>query len=223
MNAASPEFGHIIALVSAAAGGFFGSGSAFLLEWLRRKKEDRTQKYEDLFKTQYILITQHNSLLVLKQHYLDIHRNDPDRFLKLVPIVNNPSPLRVDIAKLAFLANESAATTLNDIYIAESCYGNALAALEMRNQKLQELMNDPTVQVEDFDFETGRGRIAANPRKVRVIKGLTDGLYDSLDDAEAKYAKLIPAMSVTIKKLFPKKKAFHYVAAKNVSDRQASG
>ena len=51
----------------------------------------------------------------------------------------------------------------------------------------------------------------ADPRKVRLIKAITDGLYEALDDADAKYAKLIPQMKTAIKTLYPGKKAFQYL------------
>jgi hypothetical protein len=214
MNTSSPEFGHVIALVSAAAGGFFGSGSAFLLEWLRRRREDREKQYQTLFTNQFTLITQHNSLLLIKTRYLDPHRSDPNRSAKLVPTVLHTSELRVAIGDIAFLANEGCADTLNNIHIAESCFLNAVAALNLRNQKIHDFQNDPTVELQAMDRETGRAIVKADPRKIQVINAITNGLYESVDDAEAKYSALIPEVRMVIKRLFPGKKAFQYLPEK---------
>ena len=214
MDASSPEFSHVIALIAAAAGGFFGSGSAFLLERLHRRKEDAEKRYQALFTTQYTLITQHNTLLVMKTQYLDQHRNDPQRAARLVSLVIHPSELRVNIGEIAFLANEGCAETLNNIHISESSYLNAVSALNLRNQRLYEFQNDPTVELQEFDQETGRSTIKADPRKIRMIQAYTNALYESVDDAESKFAALIPEVRTTIKKLYPKRKAFEYLKEK---------
>lgn len=211
MNPSSPEFTHVIALISAAAGGFFGSGSAFLLEWLRRRKEDSEKRYQAIFTTQYTLITQHNTLLMIKTQYLDQHRNDPQRASRLVPLVIHPSELRVNIGEIAFLANEGCAETLNNIHISESSYLNAIASLNLRNQRLYEFQIDPSVELQELNMETGRSTIKADPRKFRLIQAFTNALYESVDDAESKFAKLIPEVRNTIKKLYPKRKAFQYL------------
>lgn len=202
---------HIVALVAAAVGAFLGSGSAFVLEAWRRQREETEARYSALFRTQLVLITQLNTLLVINKQYLDAHREDPERFMKLVPFHTGMTGMRVDFGSLWFIPLiDSDADLVHRIYLAEQAYSTSTDTLAMRNRKIEETMYASDVRVEQFDFSTGNSRVQLDMRKVHLIKSLTDCLYESIDDAIKQQEKAIADIRLFIKRVYRGRKSLQY-------------
>lgn len=202
---------HIVALVAAAVGAFLGSGSAFILEAWRRKREETEARYSALFRTQLDFITQLNTLLVITKQYLDAHREDPDRFMKLIPFHTGMTGMRVDFGSLWFIPLiDSDADFVHRLYLAEQPYCTSTDTLEMRNRKVEETIYASDVRVEQFDSKTGQSRVEVDVRKVHLIKSLTDCLYESVDDAIKQQEKAISDICGFIKRAYRGRKSLQY-------------
>ena len=81
----------------------------------------------------------------------------------------------------------------------------------MRNEMLEEFYRDPSVQRQNFDFETGRSVISAEAHKIFMIRQVTNNLYEQVDKALPKLGAEIESLEKFVKKHFPGRNALKMV------------
>ena len=69
------------------------------------------------------------------------------------------------------------------IHIAEQHFETALEVLRIRSEKTEGLLNSQEIQIEQFEFDSGKARINAPPQTVFGLRKATDSLYDVFDKA----------------------------------------
>lgn len=199
-----------IALVSAAVGAFLGAGLAFLLEEIRRRRAEATTRYFSLFRTQLALGMQINTLLIVQRRYLDEHRNDANRHMRLVPVQMSTTALRVDLGSIAFIAEIDDVEILQRVYLAEQAYLNSTATLATSNLKIQEIRYNLGIARGPVNPETGEATALFDLAHVVILKQLIDGLYVSVDRAIIDQKAALDELAAVIKRLCPRRKALRF-------------
>lgn len=171
---------NVDSFAAAGFGAFLGSGSAFLLESKRRKRELRDKEHDAALTAQYALQAQWSTLESIRLQLLERWRGDSDRHLKLTAFSIPDARLAIPFDRLIFIAKRDDPDLLQEIRIAEESYNGAMDSLRGRNEKLEAFYYDPEVRKESFDAQTGKGTGPAPAYKVFLIKQLTDGLYQSV-------------------------------------------
>lgn len=197
---------HAIAFLSALSGGFFGAASAFMFEQYRAKKRKEDENYAALLHAQYIIAAQCNSLLGIKIQHLDKLRDNELRFTKLVPFYVPEVSMELPLKELAFIVERADASALQQIHLTYTNYRAAIDALMARNTYQQEEMYGDGVKIHAFDFSSGSAEITMDAGKARILKALTDCLYECVDEGIKKHQKCMDDTGVLIKTLFPKRK-----------------
>lgn len=206
---------NIGAFTAAAVGAFLGSGSAFVLESSRRKRERKDREHDAALTAQYALQAQWNTLENIRQQFLEPFRKEPDRHMKLTVFSLPEARLSIPFDKLIFVAKRDDPDLLQTIRIAEDGYIAAMDALLQRNEKMEAFYYDPEVKRQQFDEETGRSVLSAPIHKVFLIKKLTDALYQRVDSALPRLDAAFIAMRSCIKRNFPRRFRALGVAAKS--------
>lgn len=193
-----------VTLVAAGVGAFLGSGSAFALEALRQRRLETQARHTALLNAQFALAMQLRTLVNTRDQYLDECRDHPQRFMRLVPFYGELNDPRVDFQRLGFVAAEDAAATLQAVHMAQDAYLTAFSALRVRNG-LMEAIYTAATPAGDFDFDSGEGTVTMDARQARVLKGMTDSLYKSVDSAIQLEHIALSQLGGASKRLYPKK------------------
>ena len=92
-------------------------------------------------------------------------------------------PQRIPFDDIAFIASSDEPDLLLQIHIAEQHFETALEVLRIRSEKTEGLLNSQEIQIEQFEFDSGKARINAPPQTVFGLRKATDSLYDVFDKA----------------------------------------
>jgi hypothetical protein len=188
-----------VAFGSAALGAFLGSLSAYLLGRRQHRSDERDKYYGYLLAAQYSLMSQWNILEGIRRQHLEPLRDDPTRFVKL-PVFYAPSHhYPVPFEHITRITRSSNPNLLQDVHIAEQRYHTSQESLAIRNKLLEAFYKNPN---EDFDFDTGRGRVRADAKEVYFIRQATDVVYQQIDRALPALAETARALERFIKAEF---------------------
>jgi hypothetical protein len=194
----------VVALVAAAVGAFLGSTSAFLLEAWRRARAEENLRYGLILEGQFALAMQLRTLVNIRDQYLKPDRDAADRFMLLVPFYGESNDPTVDLGALGFVAVEDEIDVLQKLHMAQDAYLTAMFALRSRNDMMAEVYA-AAVPRGDFDFESGAETVGVDARLARRLKGITDGLYKSVDSAIELEHEAIALLAAAGKRLLPKR------------------
>jgi len=211
-------FSETVALVAAAVGAFLGSTSAFLLEAWRRSHVEKTARHTALLQAQFAVSMQLRTMVNIRDQYLNEVRDKPDRFMLLVPFYGETADPVVDLGTLGFVAADDRIDALQQVHMAQGAYLTAMSALRARNEMMA-AMYEAAIPSGDFDFETGEETVALDRRKARRLKGITDGLYKSVDSAIELEHEAVAVLAQVGKRLLPKRE---FAAVEEVSERPPS-
>jgi hypothetical protein len=182
--------------VSVLFGAFFGAYFAFLFERLHAKKKEREANISAARQAQFTIMIQMEAVINVKGQILDSKRGDPQRHLTLPPFdVHGPYP-RLDITSLGFMLKGEGAQLLHEVMISEYRFNAFLGSVKQRNIR-HELMQRETARM---------GLGALDQATVAILKGLTDSVYQSSDDAHEGLLKSFEKLSPYFKKEFPEVK-----------------
>ena len=210
-----------VTLASSAAGAFIGAIAAFALEATRRWRSERSARYSSLLEAQFALCMQMDLMVKLQRDYLRPARDHPQRFMRLTPVIAPDPGLRVNFASLAFITAIDEVESIAKVYRAQQSFLTASQVLERRSRLVQEQFYSIDNPLKAFDFESGEGLVEHDPRQVRILKGMTDGLYKSVDDAVVMLGGAVDELAKVIKRHYPLRKVLSVDAP--VSTEPASG
>lgn len=194
-----------VTLVAAAFGAFFGAWLAFLLEERRRKRVEADRRYYCLLQAQLALGMQREKLLNIQRGYLDLHREEPDRHMRLEPLFMSMDDLRVDFPPLVFVAEAFGFGIVQTLYLAEQGYITATSALAKSNGMIEKrLAGGP------LDSEAGGAVAVFDSSAEASLKGFIDDLYCSVDGAIDSMGAAIDELTSVTRKLYPERKAHHF-------------
>lgn len=196
-----------VTLVAAAAGAFLGSGSAFLLESRRRKRAESDARQAAVVQAQFALSMQMDTLVNIRNQYLSEVRDEPNRFMLLVPFQAEPSDPIVELADLGFIALVDDMEVLHRLHKAQSAYLNAMSSLRARND-MMDVVYAAARPHDDFDFSTGAETVSLDGRLARRLKGITDGLYSAVDSGIELEGEAVSLLAQVGTKLYPKGKFY---------------
>lgn len=189
----SVEFKDCLPFATSLCGAFFGALGAY---WVGRFKEDRDEdkrRHTALLATQYALFSQWNVVEDVRKNFLEPVRNDPQRHEKQKHYIRTLGHFSVPFDDLAFIIDSEEPNLLQEIHIAEKRFLSSTTLLERVNKLRLELQNKYPPQ--DFDMETGRGRVVVPVHEIYTLKELTNLLYNEVD-------KALPCLSNTNKLVF---------------------
>ncbi|MBM4024648.1 MAG: hypothetical protein FJ280_04480 [Planctomycetes bacterium] len=191
--------------VTTVSAAFFGAAAAFALEVWRRKREEVESRHASLFKSQLVLHSQLNSLLNIKIQHLDEFRANPSRFLNLPQFISGHTEQRIDPQSIWFLPlltrNMDA---MNSVVIADLAYGNSIDVLTRRNQTKKRIETSPRSKVmTSIRSVDNTADVLMDQRDLLDLKGITDGLYECVDEAIKLQENAMSDLCVVIKQCFP--------------------
>ena len=108
---------------------------------------------------------------------------------------------------------------LQQIHMAQDAYFTAMFALRSRNEMMAS-MYEAAIPTGEVDFESGEQAVSLDAGRARRLKGITDGLYKSVDSAiELEHAAVI-LLAKAGKRLLPKRQfaAVEEVTTESVGD-----
>jgi hypothetical protein len=199
-----------VTLVAAAFGAFFGSGLAFLLEERRRRRLETDRRYSRLLEAQLALGMQLEKLLNIQHGYLDPHRTEPDRHMRLEPLHMSMTDLRVDFSALVFIAEVDGLGILQTVYLAEQAYITATTALAESNSKIDKRPSDGAITSGPVDLEASAAIAVFDSAAAADLKEFIDDLYRSVDEAIDSVREAIKELTSATRRLYPKRKAHHF-------------
>ena len=200
-----------VPLVAAAVGAFSGSGLAYLLEERRRRRAEADRRYSDLLKAQVALGMQREKLLNLQRAYLDPHRNEPDRHMRLEPLVMSMTDLRVDFSALVFIAEvKNGFGILQTMYLAEQGYITATTAVAESKSKIEKRQCGGAIASGPVDTEINDAVAVFDSTAEADLKGFIDDLYRSVDMALDSFREAIRELTSACQRLYPKCVPHHF-------------
>jgi len=191
----------LVTLTSAAAGAFLGAFLAFVLEAYRRWATERDARYSMLRLAQFSLSMQLRSLVIIRNQYLNELRDDPQRFMSLVPFVGDVADPQVDLSSLGFLGAKDAIEVLQRVHMAQSAWSTAMTALQERN-RMMVLLYEKVEPRGPIEFESGVQKVSIEAGFARRLKGITDGLYESVDSAIELQHSAVEGLAEAGKRMF---------------------
>lgn len=193
------------ACVASMFSAFFGATCAMSFQRWKEKQKRIEDEHGAIVRCQMVLVGQLNTISNLKEQYLDPLRNDPNREKKLINFRMSDAGLRVAYDSLSFLLTTENPTLLMDVHSAEQSYISAMECLQWKNEAYEKIHGNSTL--ERIDPTTGAcAAILKDPRYLLQLKFLTDALYKSVDNAEARLDLQIKELQKAGKLLHPKKK-----------------
>ena len=182
-------------LITTGVAAFIGAWFAFRLERSAKGDDEQEQNYRSLLAAQFALLTHANSLLNIKTRYLDPARNQPDRFIRLPPLIHQSSVTPVDTSALLFLLHGPDPQLLGELSITDAKYETVVNALSQRNS-IHHLAQKETE-------ESGK----AGPRLSTQLQQLTDKLYEVVDEAYTHTQNINEKVRLLMTKMFPGRNA----------------
>lgn len=202
-----------VALIAAALGAFLGASSAYLLQLAHQRRSLRVSRESSLIQAQFILSMQLNTLVQLHNQYLRPIEDDPNRTLALRPAAVIPSEISLDLTAIAFVAVLGQVEALQAVHTAQDAYRNTLGLLRERTELYKQVCYAPDVRASSFDFDSGKSTSQLDERQVRRLKGLTDGLYRTVDAAIALQTEAFSALDTVLRSSYPKAKRLYFEVA----------
>ncbi len=202
-------------LVSSALGALAGSLSAFYLGIHQQRIDRKEKQHAALLRTYFALLSQWNILEGIRKGLLEPNRAHPERFTRMPEYRISARCARVPFDEIAFITVVDDANVLQEVQIAEQGFDTAIGALDIWNARVHGLHSSPEVDVREFDFATGAGKIAVPLPMMYFIKKAADVLYEVVDEALAKTVTEIRSVENLTKRLFPGMKALTMVPKEN--------
>jgi hypothetical protein len=195
----------MIAFITGLIGAIFGACIAYFSDWLKEQRKKRDEQHGAIVRTQLALIGQLNSINNIQIQFLDPHRKDPQRSMKLIRFDTEVAELRVAYDSISFLLVTINANLVLDVHAAEQSYFSAMTALTLRNQAFDKLHANS--EVEKLDLQTGQCTVRPkDPRDLKLLTDTTDNLYKTADTARERLALQIKELEKAGKALYPKRK-----------------
>lgn len=186
---------NFISLLLVGFGALGGSLSAYYLARYQQRFDKREKEHSALLSAQFALMSQWNILEGFRNQVLEKYRETPERHLKMRRALSSLSPHRVVYSEITCIAESANPNLLQEIHLAEQYYDSCVNALLLRNEAYNNFLYKSGGESIDFDSETGKGSVHANPRLVYSLKEATDFLYYIID-------KALPALKTTTDSLF---------------------
>ena len=193
-----------VTLVAAAVGAFLGAAVAFLLEAGRRWLAERQTRYAAILQAQFSLSMQLRSLVNIRDQYLNELRDDPKRFMLLVPFIGELPDPQVDLSALSFVGVKDRVDVLQQIHMAQGAWSTAMAALRERNG-MMDILYEKAEPRGPVEFESGAQDISVEAGLARRLKGITDGLYQAVDSGIDVQHSAIQALAGAGKRMFKRR------------------
>jgi hypothetical protein len=173
-------------------GVFGGAFLAFQLEASRRKREREDGHFLSAKRAQLALSAQLNVLLGLKKQALDGLEHDPNRHVKLHPMLGRFDAPTIDMNSLIFVADSENASLLNELIVAQDSFHTVIAVLNKRNDVH-----------EAFQKGVPKGHSPDLSRLEVTLRSLTDGLYQGINHADEKIQGSFQALADFMRERFP--------------------
>ena len=168
--------------LAALTGAFFGAASAYMFENSKEKTKKLAEQHGAIIRAQMVLIGQFNTVRNIQKQYLDPFRSDPQREAKLTRFQVTDTSLRVAYDSISFLLMTKPLTPVLEIHAAEQTYICAIESLKLRNEVYEQFHK--RAKLEKIDMHSGQCTVRVeDPRDIKLLKDLTNNLYQAVDDA----------------------------------------
>ena len=105
---------------------------------------------------------------------------------------------------LIFLLPSENANIVQEIYLAEQAYKNAVDIVKFRNRLKDNLLLSPTKKIKTIDEEKRTTVIEEDKIKLLNLKDVTDSMFSTVDDALSKNIQVFEKYRTVLKTMFPK-------------------
>jgi hypothetical protein len=178
---------HLGEMAAALAGAIAGSFSAYWLQRWNERKRDWERKRGEIVKAQTVLLAQLNTLRNLWEKSLQPLENKPKRenlFGVIRFIACEPT---LDINAIAFLVTRKTPSITLDVHLAQRSYLNAMDALRVRNELVDQVVfgSDPKA------FDGNALTVNADARLIFRLKAETDNLFETFPKAIKRCTKMV--------------------------------
>jgi len=171
-------------------GAFLGATCAFWFERWKKVKEERGRKINACRRAQFALISRINTLENIYDQQLKQHKDNPNRWAELSPILCPQHHPIIPVDELSFLLDKQAPNLLGELHICNVKFDMCLQTIQLRNSFHEE-----------FQKEFERNQIG--PRLQVSLQILTDDLYDHICSTKAHIKEQNIALGQYMKTQFP--------------------
>ena len=192
-------------LFAAYLGAKYGAKAAVRLAHEQQVNDTKDKQCSYLIAAQYALSAQWNLIEGVRLRILEPLRDDPFRHLKLPRYYAPDTAMHIRAEEIAFLAEQGNAPLLMDIDIAQQRYLICLEAITRLREEIIAMNNNPKIDREGFDFQTGVSKIKATERDLFFVKEAANVLYRVIDGTLPHIVSIIPKIEEHIESVFKKK------------------
>ncbi|VGO18231.1 hypothetical protein [Pontiella sulfatireligans] len=166
------------------AGAFVGATAAFAFE-RRKKKDDEVERQKNVIvETQFALASRINFVTGVNKGSLNEHKDNPLRWIKLLPLEIHPVVPKIKIDELVFILFSKDANLLSEINLIDEAFDSFVGAMKRRNELHLDFQNHPE---------------KPNPNFEEIMTALTDGIYKYSEDLESSIEKTMSLLLDLIK------------------------
>ncbi len=175
-----------------------------------RRRAEADRRYSCLLQAQLALGMQLDKLLNIQHGYLDLHREEPDRHMRLEPLYMSMIDLRIDFSALVFIAEiDDGFAVLQTMYLAEQGYITATTALAESNSRIEKRPPAGADSKGTVDSEAGETAVC-DSTAATDLRQFIDGFYRSVDEAVDSMRGAIEDLTSVARRLYPNRKAHHF-------------
>jgi len=175
-----------------------------------RRRAEADRRYSCLLQAQLALGMQLDKLLNIQHGYLDLHREEPDRHMRLEPLCMSMIDLRIDFSALVFIAEvDDGFAVLQTMYLAEQGYITATTALAESNSRIEKRPPAGADSKGTVDSEAGETAVC-DSTAATDLRQFIDGFYRSVDEAVDSMRGAIEDLTSVARRLYPNRKAHHF-------------
>ena len=171
-------------------GAFLGATCAFWFERWKKQKEEKERRINSCRAAQFALTSRINTLMNVVAQQLEPHRNNPNRWAELPPILVSPQHPELPVNDLCFLLDNLDPNLVGELHVCNTKFDTCLQTIQLRNSLHEEFQKE---------FEKDQ----VGPRLQVCLHKLTDDLYDIVFSAETYLREKHAALGACMKKHFP--------------------
>lgn len=203
-----------VALVTSTLGAaFFGSWSSFLLQ---EKKDKRKEIDKEVGLANEIIVAlghQLNELLAFQHQFIDPHRDDEFRIIRIQPLAVPMKPsLKPNILNLSFLWQKGKIELLDLVSHVKQQFDLSISVINARSDLREEVKSafEGIKYAEKTGVREGDIRAIMGERKFTELTQLTSEMIEIVDESIENHKKIIKDLHTELKELFPNHKVIYY-------------
>ena len=188
---------------SALMGAFFGALMAYLFAHRLERARTLQDQHAAGLDSQRVFLFQRNILENIVD-FLNKHKEKEHRETEMPSLFQPFSTESIDFKSLIFLLPSENANIVQEIYLAEQAYKNAVDIVKFRNRLKDNLLLSPTKKIKTIDEEKRTTVIEEDKIKLLILKDVTDSMFSTVDNALSKNTQVFEKYRTVLETTFPK-------------------